>query len=79
MTHDPDDDLGDARSRQESRDARTMFERKRVGLASPEIAYLHRWIPIGNRQMSVGDLILVIVGSAMLLAVVGIKLFGVIR
>jgi hypothetical protein len=29
--------------------------------------------------MSVGDLILVIVGSAMLLAVVGIKLFGVIR
>jgi hypothetical protein len=78
MTRDPDDDLGDAKSREEGRDARAVFERRRAGLASPEVAYSHRWIPLGNRRMSLGDPILVMVGIAILLIVVGMRLFGVI-
>jgi len=79
MTHDPDDDLGDAKSREENRNARAMFERRISGSASREVAYFHRWIPSGRREMTFGDLILFIAGIAILLAVAGIKLFAVIR
>ena len=75
MTLDPDD-LGDAKSREENRNYREMFERRNSD--NPVSAYLHRWIPTGNRRMSLGDLIVTIVGVAILLMVLGMRLFGFI-
>jgi hypothetical protein len=76
MALDPDD-LGDAKSRDENRNYREAFGRK--GSDNAVSAYLHRWVPTGNRQMSLGDLILIMVGLAIILAVVGMRLFGVIH
>ena len=75
MNNDPDD-LGDAKSREEDRTSRATFERKRTGLASPEIVFSHRWVPLGNRRISMGDLILMLVGAAILLAVLGMHILG---
>ena len=70
------DDLGDAKSRAETRDYGERFERRKSD--NPDIAYLRRWVPTGNRRMSLGDLIVMIVGVAILLIVLGMHLFGFI-
>ena len=76
MTLDPDD-LGDAKSRAETRNHRAIFERKKSD--NPEMAFLPRWVPTGNWRMSLGDLVLALVGVAILLMVLGMRLFGVIH
>ena len=45
MPVDPDD-LGDAASREETRNCRALSERRKSD--HPEVAYLPRWIPTGN-------------------------------
>ena len=75
MAFDPDE-LGDAKSREENRNYREISERTKSH--SPVTAYFHRWVPTGNRQMSLGDLIVIIVGVAILLMVLGMHLFGFI-
>jgi len=75
MALDPDD-LGDANSRAESRNFRDLSERRKSD--HPEMAYLPRWIPTGNWRMSLGDLIVAIIGIGILLIVTVMHLFGVI-
>jgi hypothetical protein len=76
MTLDPDD-FGDAKSREEDRRYREMSDRAKSD--SSVAAYFHKWIPTGNRRMSVGDLIVIIVGAAILLTPVCMHLFGFIH
>jgi len=76
MALDPDD-LGDAKSREDNRNYREAFGRKNSDAGVS--AYLHRWVPTGNRQGSLGDLIVIVAGLAILLGVVGMRLFGVIH
>jgi hypothetical protein len=76
MAVDPND-LGDAKSREEARNYGETFERKKSD--HPEIAYLPRWVPTGNRRMSLGDLIAITLGILFLLTIWGMHLFGVIR
>jgi hypothetical protein len=71
------DDLGDAKSREEARNYRETFERKKSD--HPEIAYLRRWIPTGSRRISLGELIATTLGILFLLTIWGMHLFGVTR
>ncbi|SHK31795.1 hypothetical protein SAMN02745194_04684 [Roseomonas rosea] len=75
MASDPDD-LGDARSREENRKYRGMAERTKS--AHPLYAYAPRWVPTGNWRMTGFDLLVVVCGIALILMVLGMRLFGVI-
>ncbi len=75
MVSDPND-FEDARSREENRKFRDMAERTKSG--NPVYAYAPRWVPTGNWRMSRFDLLIIIIGIALLLMVVGMRLFGVI-
>lgn len=75
MGQDPED-LGDARSRDANRRFRGLAERGKS--ANPDFAYMPRWVPTGNWRMSGFDLVIVIFGVAIILMVVGMKVFGVI-
>jgi hypothetical protein len=75
MAREPDD-LGDARSRDDNRKVRAVGERTKA--ENPEYAYLPRWVPTGNWRMSWFDLIVIICGVAILLMVLGMRLFGII-
>ena len=76
MASDPDD-LGDARSREENRSYRAVAERLKS--ADPLYAYVPRWIPTGNWRMNGLDLLVVACGAAIILMVLGMRLFGIIR
>jgi len=70
-------DEGDAQSRDENSRYREMAERRKS--ANPEYAYAPRWIPTGNWRMSAFDLIIIVLGVAIVLTPVGMWLFGVIH
>lgn len=76
MASDPED-LGDARSREENRNARGMFDRGKAD--NPLIgAYMPRWVPTPNWRMSIFDLILYAFGIGIVLIVLGMWLLGFI-
>lgn len=75
MASDPDD-LGDARSREENRRYRGKAERLKS--ADPLYAYAPRWIPTGNWRLSGFDLLVIVVGAALILMILGMRLFGII-
>lgn len=70
------DDLGDSRSREESRTARDRFDRDKAG--HPLMAYAPRWVPTPNWRMSIFDLIIFAFGIGIILMVLGMWLFGAI-
>lgn len=73
---DSNDDSGDAQSRAENARYREMAERQKS--ANPVYAYAARWIPTGNWRMSGLDLIIILLGAALIFMVLGMRLFGVI-
>ena len=75
MTNGPDD-LEDARSRAENAQFREKAERQKS--ANPEYAYAPRWVPTGNWCLSGFDLLVILLGVALILMVLGMRLFGVI-
>ena len=75
MVSDPND-LNDARSREENRKFRDMAERTKSG--NPVYAYAPRWVPTGNWRMSIFDLIILVFGIALVLMILGMRLFGLI-
>jgi hypothetical protein len=76
MTTEPED-LGDARSRQENRGARSSFDRSKAD--NPLIgAYVPRWVPTPNWRLSIFDLILYAIGIGIILMVLGMWLLGVV-
>jgi hypothetical protein len=70
------DDLEDAPSRAENARFREMAERQKS--ANFEYAYAPRWFPMGNWRMSGFDLFIIVLGIALILMVLGMRLFGVI-
>lgn len=70
------DDLGDARSRDENRNFRGMSERTKS--SDPAFAYAPRWVPTGNWRMSGFDVLIIALGVALILMVLGMRLLGVI-
>ncbi|MBL6081848.1 hypothetical protein JMJ56_28080 [Belnapia sp. T18] len=73
---DNSDDLGDARSRTENQAFRDKATRASAG--NPEMAYMPRWVPMGNWRMSSFDLVVVLVGVGLIIMVLGMRLLGVI-
>jgi hypothetical protein len=69
-----DDELGDAASREAVRRHQAAFDRNRS--QDPEYAYARRWIPHGSWRMSLGDVLVVAFGSAILLLILGMRLFA---
>jgi len=67
------DDLGDARSRQENDRFREMGNRRKA--AEPEYAYAPRWVPTGNWRASPFDIVMAVLGIAILAVVVVVNLF----
>ena len=70
------DDLGDARSREENRAFREMAGRTKS--SDPVFAYAPRWVPTGHWRMSGFDIVIVVFGIALILMVLGMRLFGII-
>jgi hypothetical protein len=68
-----DDELGDAASREAVRRHQAAFDRNRS--QNGEYAYAPRWVPHGNWRMSLGDVLVVAFGSAILLLILGMRLF----
>ena len=75
MAYEPDD-LGDARSRDENRQFRGMAGRAKSGEAG--FTYLARWVPMGNWRLTGFDIVIMVFGVALILMVLGMRLFGVI-
>ena len=69
------DDLSDARSRAENDAFREKARRASAG--NPELAYMPRWVPMGNWRMSGFDLVVVLIGVGLIVMVLGMRLFGV--
>ena len=69
-------DLGDARSRAENDAFREKARRASAG--NPELAYMPRWVPMGNWRMSGFDLVIVLIGVGLIVMVLGMRLLGVI-
>lgn len=67
-------DLGDARSRTENGRFRELAERRKG--SAPEYAYAPRWAPMGNWRMSGFDLLVILLGVAIIVAVVVLGLSG---
>ena len=70
------DDLGDARNRTENPAFREKARRTSAGI--PEMAYMPRWVPMGNWRMSAFDLILVLVGAGLIVMFLVMRLLGII-
>lgn len=73
MASDPDD-LGDARSRGENGRFRDLAERRKG--AAAEYAYAPRWAPMGHWRVSGFDVILFLLGTAIIVTVVVLGLSG---
>jgi hypothetical protein len=68
------DDLGDPRSREENGRFREVAERRKG--ANPEYAYAPRWAPMGNWRLSGFDLLVMVLGVAIIVTVVAMGLSG---
>jgi hypothetical protein len=68
------DDLGDAGSRMANQRFRDQVEREKS--SDPAYAYAPRWVPSGNWQVSLGDVIVAVIGIGILLMACGMKLLG---
>jgi hypothetical protein len=68
------DDLGDAQSRAENSRFREVLERGKA--ANPEYAYAPRWAPTGNWRLSGFDLLVIVLGAAIIVTVVTLGLSG---
>ncbi len=67
---------GDARSQAENRRYRELAERRKG--SNPEYAYMPRWVPTGNWNLSWGDLLVILFGLGILLMVLVMRWLGMI-
>ena len=68
-----EDDLGDARSRLENSRFREMGNRRKA--ENPEYAYAPRWVPTGNWHASLFDVVMAVLGAAILAVAAVVTLF----